>query len=168
STAAAAASPETAQKQVDPLLESSFKLMEVIHQIASNAEQRNGMSVVAIKKALDAKGYKTVTHKFLISSSLKGLTEKSFRTHTKGISVSYTHERATRQIIRPLSNRFSKAKSPGAKMTEKPIAYNKPKPTKTRKMYSFIIKQSRAMAPSLDAKSKRQNKCRLFLLLLKT
>uniref|UniRef100_A0A4W3GJ88 H15 domain-containing protein n=1 Tax=Callorhinchus milii TaxID=7868 RepID=A0A4W3GJ88_CALMI len=132
--AAAAASPETAQKQVDPLLESSFKLMEVIHQIASNAEQRNGMSVVAIKKALDAKGYKTVTHKFLISSSLKGLTEKSFRTHTKGISGSPINLLTEKLTMR----KFSKAKSPGAKMTEKPIAYNKPKPTKTRKLAKVL------------------------------
>uniref|UniRef100_A0A4W3GHT1 H15 domain-containing protein n=1 Tax=Callorhinchus milii TaxID=7868 RepID=A0A4W3GHT1_CALMI len=160
----AAASPEAAKKQVDPLLESSFKLMEEFHQIAASAEQRNGMSVVAIKKALDAKGYKTVTHKFHVRSPLKGLTEKSFLTHTKGISatVSYKHKMSTRQIIRPrwgrqgspinlltekltmrkpnsprkspVSNRISKATSPGAKMTEKPRPYNKPKPTKTRKL----------------------------------
>uniref|UniRef100_A0A4W3GVV0 H15 domain-containing protein n=1 Tax=Callorhinchus milii TaxID=7868 RepID=A0A4W3GVV0_CALMI len=86
-TAAAAASPKTSKKQVDPLLESSFKLIEEIHQIASSAEQCNGMSAVAIKKALDAKGYKTVTHKFQVRSSLKGLTEKSFLNQTKGISL---------------------------------------------------------------------------------
>uniref|UniRef100_A0A4W3GCQ9 H15 domain-containing protein n=1 Tax=Callorhinchus milii TaxID=7868 RepID=A0A4W3GCQ9_CALMI len=78
-----AASPETAKKQVDPLLEYSFKLKAEIHQIVASAEQRNGMSVVAIKKAQDAKGYKTVTHKFHVRSPLKGQTEESYLTQTK-------------------------------------------------------------------------------------
>uniref|UniRef100_A0A4W3IJ78 H15 domain-containing protein n=1 Tax=Callorhinchus milii TaxID=7868 RepID=A0A4W3IJ78_CALMI len=116
--AAAAASPETAKKQVDALLESRFKLMEVVHQMAASAEQRNGMSVFAIKKALDAKGHKTVTHKFQVRSSLKGLTEESFLTQTKGISATdfCKHKRATRQIIRP---RWGRQASPRNVLTVK-------------------------------------------------
>uniref|UniRef100_A0A4W3GYS9 H15 domain-containing protein n=1 Tax=Callorhinchus milii TaxID=7868 RepID=A0A4W3GYS9_CALMI len=117
-----AASPETAKKQVDPLLEYSFKLKEEIHQIVASAEQRNGMSVVAIKKAQDAKGYKTVTHKFHVRSPLKGQTEESFLTQTNGFSatVFYKHKRQSQVSL--------------CQMTEKPIAYNKPIPTKTRKL----------------------------------
>uniref|UniRef100_A0A4W3H3J0 H15 domain-containing protein n=1 Tax=Callorhinchus milii TaxID=7868 RepID=A0A4W3H3J0_CALMI len=120
----AAASPEIAKKQVDPLLESSFKLMEEVHQIVASAEHRTGISVVAMNNALDAKGYKTVTHKFHVRSPLKGQTEKSFLTQTKGISatVSYKHK----------SNQQSQVFR--CQMTEKPIAYNTPIPTKTRKL----------------------------------
>uniref|UniRef100_A0A4W3GHQ9 H15 domain-containing protein n=1 Tax=Callorhinchus milii TaxID=7868 RepID=A0A4W3GHQ9_CALMI len=116
--AAAAASPEIAKKQVDPLLESSFKLMEEVYQIAASAEQRTGMSVVAIKKAQDAKGYKTVTHQFHVRSPLKGQTEKSFLTQTKGISATdcCKHKRATRQIIRP---RWGRQGSPRYVLTVK-------------------------------------------------
>eukprot|EP00062_Callorhinchus_milii_P026255 gi/632988160/ref/XP_007882954.1/ PREDICTED: histone H1-like [Callorhinchus milii] len=86
--AAATASPKAAKKKrVAPKQKPGFNLMEEIKQMVASAEHRRGLSVVAIKKTLDAKGYKPETHKHQVRASLKRLADRGILIQTTGIGA---------------------------------------------------------------------------------
>uniref|UniRef100_A0A4W3GQ53 H15 domain-containing protein n=1 Tax=Callorhinchus milii TaxID=7868 RepID=A0A4W3GQ53_CALMI len=160
----ATASPKAAKKKrVAPKQKPGFNLMEEIKQMVASAEHRRGLSVVAIKKTLDAKGYKPETHKHQVRASLKRLTDSGILIQTTGVGATGSFKlnkdnAAKKPTPRGKKAAAAKKASPRKKLTAKePSSRKKPSvPKRVIKAKSPAAKKPPKAAVSKKPKSAKK------------
>ncbi|XP_063461253.1 histone H1t isoform X2 [Pan paniscus] len=132
----------------------NLSVSKLITEALSVSQERVGMSLVALKKALAAAGYDVEKNNSRIKLSLKSLVNKGILVQTRGTGASGSFKLSKKVI--PKSTRSKAKKSVSAK-TKKLVLSRDSKSPKTAKT-NKRAKKPRATAPKKAVRSGRKAK----------
>ncbi|KAG9327905.1 hypothetical protein JZ751_018383 [Albula glossodonta] len=148
---------------------------ELVVKLVTASKERNGMSFVAVKKALKAGGYDVEKNNSRLKVSIRGLLEKGTLVQTKGTGASGSFKINKYQEVmkKEPAKKAVKVKKPAAKKpatdkkqkkvaAKKPAAKKAKKPATPKKVTKSPKKASsakkKAAAPKKPAKSPKKSK----------
>lgn len=163
---AAAAPAKAAKKKASKPKKSGPSVQDLIIKSVSASNERKGVSVAGIKKALAAGGYDVDKNKTRVKIALSSLVKKGTLVQTKGTGASGSFKmskKAAEPKKKPAAKKApAKAKKPAAKKTaaaKKPKAAAAKKPAaakKSPKKKPAAAKKAAAKSPKKPAKSPKK------------
>ncbi|XP_059119269.1 histone H1t-like [Peromyscus eremicus] len=126
-----------------------FSVSKLIPEALSASQERAGMSLAALKKALAAAGYDVEKNNSRIKLALKRLVNKGVLVQTKGTGASGSFKLSKKAAPERVKGKARKSASAKAKKLGLPRASRSPKSTKTK-----VVKKPKATPTKASAKSK--------------
>ncbi|XP_039535500.1 histone H1-like [Pimephales promelas] len=121
-SAATAASSAKTPKRRSKAKKSGLSVSDLILKVLSSSEERGGVSLVALKKALAASGYDVVRNNSRIKLAVKRLVANGRLMQTKGTGASGSFKIGSKAVTKPKKATAKRAKR---KMAKKPAGAKK-------------------------------------------
>ncbi|XP_036043210.1 histone H1t [Onychomys torridus] len=126
-----------------------FSVSKLIPEALSTSQERAGMSLAALKKALAAAGYDVEKNNSRIKLALKRLVNKGVLVQTKGTGASGSFKLSKKAAPENVKGKAKKSASAKAKKLGLPRASRSPKSAKTK-----VVKKPKATPAKASAKTK--------------
>ncbi|KAK7146148.1 hypothetical protein R3I93_013782 [Phoxinus phoxinus] len=151
SAATAASSATKSPKRRSKAKKSGLSVSDLVLKVLSSSEERGGVSLVALKKALAASGYDVVRNNSRIKLAVKRLVASGRLIQTKGTGASGSFRIGSKPATKP---KKAKAKMAKRKTAKKPAGAKK-SPKKRRRNLGSPEKASETAAVKKTTRPKR-------------